>query len=145
VVGGIADDVVAGLQTFNACFERPNTFGAGTGITYHPEYLKVVWENLVKAAGCHVLLNAWVQDVVRENDRITGLIIATKTGLSFFRAAVVIDASGDADVCYYGGFPFELAGEKDPAQTLTTTFKMVNVDVAKRKQVAKSDINKMMA
>jgi hypothetical protein len=145
VVGGIADDVVAGLQNFNACFERPNTFGAGTGITYHPEYLKVVWENLVKAAGCHVLLNAWVQDVVRENDRITGLIIATKTGLSFFRAAVVIDASGDADVCYYGGFPFELAGDKDPAQTLTTTFKMVNVDMAKRKQVAKSDINKMMA
>ncbi|WP_316814177.1 FAD-dependent oxidoreductase [Pedobacter heparinus] len=145
VVGGLADDVVTGLNAYNAAFERPNTFGAGTGITYHPEYLKVVWENLVKASGCQVLLNAWVQDVFRENGRITGLLIATKTGLSFFRAAFVIDASGDADVCYYGGFPFELAGETDPAQTLTTTFKMVNVDLAKRRQVAKNDINAMMA
>lgn len=145
VVGGIADDVVAGLNTYNAAFERPNTFGAGTGITYHPEYLKVVWENMVKTAGCRVLLNAWVQDVFRENNRITGLLVATKTGLSLFRASFIIDASGDADVCYYGSFPFELAGETDPAQTLTTTFKMVNVDLAKRKQVAKSDINAMMA
>lgn len=144
VVGGIADEIVAGLGAYKAAFERPNTFGAGTGITYHPEYLKVVWENLVRQAGCRVLLNAWVQDVFRENNRVTGLLVATKTGLSVFRASFIIDASGDADVCYYGGVPFELAGETDPAQTLTTTFKMVNVDLVKRMQVGKSDINAMM-
>src|SRR6187549_420312 len=38
VVGGIPDAVVGALQRFGACFERPNTYGAGTGITYHPEY-----------------------------------------------------------------------------------------------------------
>src|ERR1700727_4099420 len=34
VVSGIADDVIAALRCFNCCFERPNTYGAGTGITY---------------------------------------------------------------------------------------------------------------
>jgi hypothetical protein len=145
VVAGIADDVVSGLNYYNACFERPNTFGAGTGITYHPEYLKVVWEKLVVGAGCKMLLNAWVQDVVKEDDKINGLIVATKDGLKLFRCNLVIDTSGDADVCYLAGIPFELAGELDPAQTLTTTFKMVNVDLEKRKTVSKKEINNLMA
>lgn len=145
VVSGIADDVVNGLHYYNACFERPNTFGAGTGITYHPEYLKVVWEKLVVGAGCKVLLNAWVQDVVKEYERVTGLVVATKDGLKLFRSNQVIDTSGDADVCYLAGIPFELAGEIDPAQTLTTTFKMVNVDLEKRKTISKKEINNLMA
>ncbi|HSW42361.1 MAG TPA: FAD-dependent oxidoreductase, partial [Patescibacteria group bacterium] len=46
VVGGIADDVVAALRRLGPVLERPNTYGAGTGITYHPEHLKVAWEDL---------------------------------------------------------------------------------------------------
>ena len=45
---------------------------------------------------------------------------------------VVIDASGDADVCHHAGFGYELAGDEAPAQTATTTFRMVNVDMAAR-------------
>jgi len=41
----------------------------------------------------------------------------------------VVDATGDADLCARAGAPFERAGEIDPAQTLTTTFRMVNVDI----------------
>ena len=144
VVGGIADDVVKALKGYQACFERPNSFGAGTGITYHPEYLKVVWERLVREAGCHVLLNAWVQDVVIHENKIEGLVVATKAGLQMFQCKQVVDASGDADICYFAGIPFELAGAVDPAQTLTTTFKMVNVDLSKRKEVSKKEINALM-
>ena len=144
VVGGIADDVVAGLKNHNAAFERPNTFGAGTGVTYHPEYLKTVWERLVIQSGCKVLLNASVQDVIKEDNKINGLILNTRAGVAIYRAKVVIDASGDADICYFGGFPYELAGENDPAQTLTTTFKMVNVDIPRRKSISKQEVNKLM-
>ena len=35
VVGGIGDDVVAGLRALGPVLERPNTYGAGTGVTYH--------------------------------------------------------------------------------------------------------------
>src|SRR5438270_8017613 len=61
VVSGIADDVVSDLRKFGGCFERPNTYGAGTGITYNSEYLKVVWERLVLDSGARILLHAWIQ------------------------------------------------------------------------------------
>ena len=44
------------------------------------------------------------------------------------RARVVVDASGDADLCHHAGFGYELAGSEAPAQTATTTFRMANVD-----------------
>lgn len=145
VVGGIADDVVAGLRARSACFERPNTYGAGTGVTYHPDYLKVVWEALARDSGVRVLLHAWVQDVEASDGRVTGVIAATKIGLRRIAAKIVVDASGDADVCYYSGVPFELAGDLEPAQTLTTTFRMCNVDAARRRTVTKARLHELMA
>lgn len=145
VVGGIPDDVVAALKEFDACFERPNTYGAGTGVTYHPEYLKVVWERLAAAAGVRVLLHAWVQDAIVRGGRVEGVVAATKEGLRRVDARVVVDASGDADVCCYAGAPFEPAGDQDPAQTLTTTFKMCNVDLDRRLALPKGEFHARMA
>ena len=145
VVGGISDDVMDRLRQHDAWLERPNTHGAGTGVTYHPEYLKVVWEELVHEAGAEILLNAWMQDVEVRDQSIRSLVAATKLGLRNFTAEVFIDASGDADLCHFGGFKYELAGEIDPAQTLTTTFKLCNVDVARRKSVSKKEFHSLMA
>src|SRR5215203_7481126 len=62
VVGGVADEVVAGLGRLGPVVERPNTYGAGTGVTYLAEHLKVVWEQLTIDAGVRVVLHAMVQD-----------------------------------------------------------------------------------
>lgn len=145
VVGGIPDDVVEGLKTYGACFERPNTYGAGTGITYHADYLKVVWERLMDDAGVRVLLHTFFQDVIRDGERIAGVVVATKQGLQVIRARLIVDASGDADVCAAAGIPFELAGEQEPAQTLTTTFRMGNVDMKRRGTVTKTAFHALMA
>lgn len=146
VVDGIAWEVVEKLKARGACLERPNTHGvAGTAVTYHPEYLKVVWETMVRESGCAVMLNGWIQDVILEEGRIKAVVVATKSGLQLYRGDYFIDTSGDADLCYLGGLPYEQAGELDPAQTLTTTFKMVNVDEEKRKTVPKAELNRLMA
>lgn len=129
VVGGIPDDVVNGLNQYNAAFERPNTFGAGTGITYDPMILRVVWENLALAAGVKLLYHSFCTDVIMDGRRISGVIVDGKRGLMKITAPVVIDATGDADVCHQAGAPYERAGDIDPAQTLTTTFRMIHVDV----------------
>jgi hypothetical protein len=145
VVGGIPDDVVGELKRFDVCFERPNTYGAGTGITYHPDYLKVVWEKLALAAGVRILLHAWVQDVETSGDRVTGVVVATKRGLHRIAAKMVIDASGDADVCAYAGVPYEKAGDLAPGQTMTTTFRMANVDLERRNALPKGELQRLMA
>ncbi|MCP3972974.1 MAG: FAD-dependent oxidoreductase [bacterium] len=145
VVSGIPDDVVEGLRRLGPVLERPNTYGAGTGVTYLAEHLKVVWERLVTEAGAKVLLHAFVQDVTVVDGRITRLLIATKAGLHTVDAVTVIDSSGDADVCHHAGFAYELAGSLTAAQTLTTTFRMANVDMDKRRTITKDELHTLMA
>jgi len=137
VVGGIPDDVVAELNQYNAAFERPNTFGAGTGITYDPLVLQIVWEKLALDAGVKLLYHSFCTDVIMEGNRISGVIVDGKRGLMKITAPVVIDATGDADVCHQAGAPYERAGDIDPAQTLTTTFRMIHVDVERAKEFGK--------
>jgi len=129
VVGGIPDRVVDRLDAAGAIFLRPNTYGAGTGVNYNPERLKLVWDELLAEAGVRVVLHATLVDVELAGGTLRGAIIWTKRG--FFRIAAkrFIDASGDADLCHLAGIPYEKAGDIEPAQTLTTTFRMSNVDM----------------
>lgn len=145
VVGGIPDDVIDGLRELGRVIERPNTFGAGTGVTYHPEHLKVVWESLVLDAGVRVLLYGVLQDALVRDGRVEQVVVATKAGLQFVRARVFVDCSGDADLSHFASLGYELAGEVEPAQTLTTTFTMSNVDVDRRKTVSKDQLHALMA
>ena len=131
VVGGLPDRVVDALDAAGAVFLRPNTYGAGTGVNYNPERLKLVWDELLGAAGVRVLLHATLVAAETEaSDRIFGIVISTKRGFHRLRARRFIDASGDADLCHLADVPAERAGEHEPAQTLTTTFRLSNVDLA---------------
>lgn len=145
VVSGISEDVVSALREFGCCFERPNTYGAGTGIAYNSEYLKVVWERLVLEAGSKILLHSWLQDVDRTDGRVNAIVVATKRGLLRIEASFFIDATGDGDLSYFAGAPCELAGEKEPAQMLTTTFKVANVDVELRNTMSKKEFHSRLA
>ena len=77
--------------------------------------------------------------------RVSDVILATRAGLARVTASVFVDASGDADLCAFAGFGYETAGEVDPAQTLTTTFRMANVDLARRRAISKAAFHELMA
>ncbi|MCA2001007.1 MAG: FAD-dependent oxidoreductase, partial [Chloroflexi bacterium] len=143
VVGGVPDIIVDELFRRKAAIYRPNTYGAGQGITYDPETLKVVWEQLALQAGVRLLFHALVVDVIREDQTIRGVVLASKAGLFRLLAGMVIDASGDADVAARMGVPFE-SSKDGPIQSLTTTFKMINVDVPRAKNVKKADLHAKM-
>ena len=144
IVGGIPDDVIDGLKSFGSMVERPNTYGAGTGVTYNPEHLKVVWESLLVKSGAKILLHALLQQVNVKDGKVSELILATRAGLCSVTGDFFIDATGDADLSNFAGFGYEKAGEISPAQTLTTTFKMVNVDLAERKKIKKEQLHELM-
>ncbi|MEX2093643.1 MAG: FAD-dependent oxidoreductase [Pirellulales bacterium] len=132
VVGGLPDRVVDALAQTGDMFLRSNTYGAGTGITYNPERLKLVWDRLLASAGVRVWLHTMLVDVATNSEGVaTGVIVFTKRGFHRIDARRFIDASGDADLCHWLGLESELAGELDPAQSLTTTFRMCNVDLEK--------------
>lgn len=140
VVSGIPDEVVGALRAEDAAFERPNTYGAGTGITYDPETLKRVWEELVLAAGADVLLHAFVHGVERDGERVTGLRLWTKGGERVVGARCLVDATGDADLVHLAGGPYENAARAGAVQSLSTVFRLANVDVARAEAVPKEEL-----
>ncbi len=142
VVSGIPDQVVGALEEEGAAFPRPNTYGAGTGITYDPETLKRVWETLVLDAGAEVLLHSFVHGVDVDGGRVAAVRLWTKGGERVVRPRCVVDASGDADVCHLAGAPYEPPG--DDVQSLSTVFRMANVDVARAEALPKEELWRLM-
>ncbi|MGL4630998.1 MAG: FAD-dependent oxidoreductase [Leadbetterella sp.] len=130
VVGGIPDLVVNSLNELGEVFLRPNTYGAGTGVNYNPERLKNVWDQLILGSGVKYMLHCTLVAVDALQDGRYACVFYSKSGFFKVIAKKVIDASGDADFCHFASFDYEIAGELEPAQSMTTTFRMSNVDLA---------------
>lgn len=129
IVSGLADAVVNELDFYGEIFLRPNTYGAGTGVNYNPERLKYVWDRLLMKAGVNFLLHTCLIDVNQLPNGRYACFFWNKSGFSMVEASRVIDASGDADFCHLAGFAYETAGELEAAQSMTTTFRMANVEL----------------
>jgi len=140
VVGGLAWEVVERLTGAGVAFERPNTYGAGTGVTYDQETLKVVWERLADDGGVELLLHTWATGVRMDDGRIGAVRLWNKGGERRVEAAVVIDASGDADVCAMAGVAYDNAAAQGRVQSLSTLFKLANVDVERAASVKKAEL-----
>jgi len=134
IVGGLPDSVVNELDQLGEIFLRPNTYGAGTGVNYNPERLKNVWDNLLQQAGAQLLLHTVLIDVNQQSNGQYECIFWNKGGFWKATPKRVIDATGDADFCHLAGFKYEIAGELEPAQSMTTTFRMANVDLKEYEQ-----------
>lgn len=141
VVNGIPWEIVERLYAYNMVIERSSSYGAGQAVTYDPTTLKAVWEQAVLAAGARILLHTFCVDVLMEAGRITGLVVASKRGLGLIKGQVFVDASGDADLVFRSGSPFEAAGtDGQPAQSLTTTFRMGGVNHERAKTIKRDEL-----
>lgn len=143
VVSGLPDEVVTRMEKYDAVLCRPNTFGSGTGITYNPETLKRVWDDLAREAGVRVFLHSFITGAVSKGRRVSGVRFVNKAGSHKVTAKVVIDASGDADVVADAGGDFELAGRDGAQQTLSTTFRIGNV-TERALSVKKDELHALM-
>ncbi len=144
VVGGIGWEVTGRLTAAGVAFERPNTYGAGTGVTYDPEALKVVWERLVEDARVEVLLHTWATGVRMHEGRIHSVRLWNKGGESVVEAGAIVDASGDADLCAMAGVPYEDASSTPNLQSLSTIFRVANVDLDRAAKLPKTDLWALM-
>jgi hypothetical protein len=125
-------------------FERPNTYGAGTGVTYDQESLKLLWEQMADDAGLELALHTWATGAQVTDGRIDGIRTWSKGGERSVVAGVVIDASGDADVCAMAGVPYDNAQATGRVQSLSTLFKLANVDVERAASVPKAELWRLM-
>ncbi len=144
VVGGLGWEVAERLKAEGMAFERPNTYGAGTGVTYDPEVLKVVWERLAEDAKVEVLLHTWATGVEVRDGRTVAVRTWNKGGESHIDAGAIVDASGDADLCAMAGVPYEDSRTTPNLQSLSTIFRVANVDVDRAAAVPKTELWAMM-
>lgn len=72
-----------------------------------------------------VLFHSVVCDVISDGERVTGVVIANKAGLSLVKPRVTIDATGDGDVSAWAGAPVE---KTTPLQPMTLHFRVGNVE-----------------
>lgn len=100
--------------------------------------MKMVLDDLARQKGLRVLLQSQVTDVLKDGDCIETLFVRSRFSEFAVKGRVVIDASGDAEVCALAGAP----STYDPAQLQfpSTTFRMGSVDTARASKLSRDDL-----
>ncbi len=63
--------------------------------------------------GVEVLLNAITIGVLQEEDRVCGVVVATRFGVIALKGTIIIDATGDADIATQAGAEVVYGSERD--------------------------------
>ena len=103
-------------------YEVPQEKGRMDWAPIDVELLKVLYDELCATAGIRVLLHTFAPEVIKQDERLTGIVLANKSGLSQAQAAVFIDATGDADIAARMGCPFVQGDDTGATQGMTLCF-----------------------
>ena len=85
----------------------PETRAAGPRLEtgFNPDGYVLALEEALLRAGVRILYDTRVCAVVRDGDRVTHLAVENKSGRTAVACGAVVDATGDADVCFLAGEP----------------------------------------
>lgn len=98
-------------------------------VTINPEYLIGVYDRMVAQSGADILFFSRVAAVeMASDDKVDAVIVANKDGLTAYRPKILIDATGDGDICAWAGAEY-LKGDSDGVlQKSTLCFSVANID-----------------
>lgn len=107
------------------------TYGHDKVTPFEPEAVKVTGLQMLREAGAEVLLHTTVIESRVEGNAVTGVFIASKSGVEAIDATVVVDCSADADVVARAGGETVYGRDEDGlAQPMTLFFRVAGVDDA---------------
>ena len=123
VVRGIPREVVDRLVAEGGTkpgWHRPEQ----PGICFDPEIMKLVLADMIREAGVEVLLHALSVGVMKHGERLTGVIVESKSGRQAASGKNVIDTTGESDIAFYAGAPC-----RSVASGGSMLFRLGNVDL----------------
>ncbi len=101
-LGGVADQ-----DNYERNFKHDVTKGdIPYTVPFDPEAAKIASLNLIRKEGVKLRLHSWVAAPMLEGDRVTGVIVESKSGRQAIAADIVIDCTGDGDIAARAGAPF---------------------------------------
>ena len=100
-----------------------------SGANFDPFLLKVVLEEICVDAGVKLLFHTFIADVIKEDGKITALVVANKAGLGLVKGKMFIDGTGDGDVCVRAGAGYTKGNpETGKNQPISLRYIVSNVD-----------------
>ena len=125
-VEGIGIEFETRAKAQNASYDEPQSTSQGI----NSQLFKVLADNWVQESGITPLLHATAIDVLRDGNRVTGIIVNSKSGLGAILAKRIIDATGDADIIKMAGAPYRKT-PKEEMMAVTVMFSASGVNKAR--------------
>ena len=93
------------------------------------EWLKLLLDKMVTESGADVLFYSHVCGVEMDDDRNIGVIlVASKAGLTAYKAKVFVDCTGDADLCAWAGAGYSKGNEEGDLQAASLCFAVSGIN-----------------
>ena len=109
-------------------------------MTYEPEGMKLLLEDLLVEAGVQFQLHTRVAAAYLDGRRLNTIVTESKSGRQAWRAPVFIDTTGDGDLGAMAGCEWEIGEEKDcPCQPMSLNALLVVKDVEALREFVRMD------
>lgn len=148
IVRGIAESLLGRLKDRDGLSEKRTSKLHPRVAVYHysPEVFKLIADEAVVQAGVDILFHSLVVEVIRETkgNRLSGVIVENKSGRCAFLGKIIIDATGDGEIAFKSNASYEIGDGKGRAQSLTTMFRMINVDLDKLRELDLWELKKKL-
>ena len=109
-------------------------------MTYEPEGMKLLLEDLLVEAGVQFQLHTRVAAAYLDGRRLNTIVTESKSGRQAWRAPVFIDTTGDGDLGAMAGCEWEIGEEKDcPCQPMSLNALLVVKDAEALREFVRMD------
>lgn len=125
-VEGIGIEFEQRAKEQHASYDEPQSVSQGI----NSELFKVIADNWIQEAGIKSLLHATAVDVLRDGNKLTGIVIQSKSGRMAILAKRIVDATGDADIALLAGAP-TCKTPKEEMMAVTVMFSCSGVNKVK--------------
>lgn len=98
------------------------------GVAHDVEKAKRVLSQLLEREGVSVFLQTSLVDVIKEGNKVKGVVVSTKKGPGALMGKVTVDATGDGDVSYLSGCRVEKGREDGLMQPVTLEYTISGLD-----------------
>lgn len=90
-----------------------------------------VLDQMTKEAGVKVLFDTYAFDVVKDGDKVEGVVAVNKSGAQLIRGKIIIDSSADGDIAVKAGAGFEMGDEVGRIHGICLRCEIGGIDVYK--------------
>ena len=129
IAHGVADDLLDRLEHLDGLNAPHMVLGKILARAFDISAFKIAADDLVTSSGARILFHAFAAGIVSTAPgRIDALIVETKSGRVAVQASQYVDCSGDADLAFWCGAPFEIGKGAGGMLYPSTMYRIGGVD-----------------